>query len=87
MEIAKNRILNSLKEDKLRQESEKVSTIEEVYKKMTERFESEQKRYWDLYKINNADKNNFDLVIDTDKNNLEQVINIIVSEYKKWREN
>jgi len=87
VEIAKNRILNSLKEDKLRQESEKVSTIEEVYKKMTERFESEQKRYWDLYKINNADKNNFDLVIDTDKNNLEQVINIIVSEYKKWREN
>jgi CMP/dCMP kinase len=83
-EIAKNRILNNLKENKLRQESEKVSTLEEVYAKMSERFESEQKRYWDLYKINNTDKNQYDLVVDTNKNNLEQVVDIIISEYKKW---
>ena len=86
-EIAKNRVLSNLKEDKLRQESEQSNTVEEVYKKMQERFESEQKRYWDLYKINNTDKNQFDLVIDTNKNNLEQVVDIIVEEYKKWREN
>jgi cytidylate kinase len=86
-EIAKDRILNNLKVNKSRQQSEKESTLEEVYKKMQERFESEQKRYWDLYKINNTDKNNFDLVIDTNKNNLEQVVEIVVSEYKKWREN
>lgn len=86
-EIAKERILNSIKEDKLRAKSEQMSSSEEVFKKMTERFESEQKRYWDLYKINNKDKSNFDLTVDTEKNNLEQVTNIIVSEYKKWREN
>jgi len=51
---------------------------------MHERFESEQKRYWDLYKINNTNKNQFDLVIDTNKNNLAEVVDIIVSEYKKW---
>ena len=84
VEIAKNRILESIQNDKLRQESEQVSNIEEVYKKMTERFESEQKRYWDLYKINNKDLSQFNLVVDTNKNNLEQVVNIIVSEYKKW---
>ena len=85
--IAKVRILNSLKEDQLRQRSEKESTsLENVYKKMNERFESEQKRYWDLYKINNTDKSQFDLVIDTNKNNLNQVVEIIVSEYKKWKE-
>jgi cytidylate kinase len=86
-EIAKDRILNNLKVNKSRQQSEKESTLEEVYKKMQERFESEQKRYWDLYKINNTDRNNFDLMIDTNKNNLEQVVEIVVSEYKKWREN
>ncbi len=84
-EIARERIWNSIKENKLRAESEQVSSSEEVFKKMTERFENEQKRYWDLYKINNADKTNYDLVIDTNKNNLKQVIDIIVSEYKKWR--
>lgn len=85
-EIAKNRVLNSIKENKLRMESEQISSAEEAYSKIKERFESEQKRYWDLYKINNTDKNNFDLVIDTGKNNLEQVVDIIISEYKKWLE-
>lgn len=85
-EIAKERILQSMREDKLRKESEQVYTSEEVFQKMHERFESEQKRYWDLYKIDNKDMSQFDLVIDTNKNNLEQVVYIIVEEYKKWRE-
>lgn len=83
-DIAKERILDSLKEDALRGKSEQAKTNEEVLGKMKERFESEQKRYWDLYKINNTEKSQFNLVIDTNKNNLEQVVNIIVSEYKKW---
>jgi CMP/dCMP kinase len=83
-EIAQERILNNLKENKLRQESEDSSTLEEVYKHMKERFESEQKRYWNLYKINNTDESRFDLVIDTNKNNLKEVVEIIVSEYRKW---
>ena len=83
-EIAKERIFNSLKEDQLREQSEQVKTKEEVFKKMTERFLSEQKRYWDLYKIDNSDKSQFNLVIDTNKNNLQEVVQIIVSAYKKW---
>ncbi len=85
-EIAKQRIVNSIKENPLRAQSEQVSTPEEAYEKMQERFASEQKRYWELYKINNADKSNYDLVIDTNKNNLEEVVNLIISEYKKWKE-
>lgn len=85
-EIAKNRIFNSLKENKLREQSEQATSVEQVYEKMLQRFESEQKRYWDLYQINNTDKNNFDLILGTDKNNLDQVVEIILSEYKKWRE-
>ena len=86
-EIAKNRVVNSLKENPLRMQSEQVSTPDEAFAKMKERFESEQKRYWDLYKINNTDKTNFDLVIDTNKNNLGEVVDTIVSEYKKWESN
>lgn len=85
-EIAKDRVLNSIKENKLRMKSEQISSAEEAYQKMHERFLSEQKRYWTLYKIDNTDKSNFDLIIDTNKNNLEQVVDIIVTEYKKWTE-
>ncbi len=86
-EIAKERILKSIQENKLREQSERARTSEEVLTKITERFESEQKRYWDLYKIDNTDKNQFNLVIDTNKNNLQEVVAIIVSEYKKWIKN
>jgi CMP/dCMP kinase len=83
-EIAKKRILQSISEDKFRAQSEQVASEEEIYEKIRERFESEQKRYWNLYKINNADKSQFDLVVDTNKNSLKQVVDIVVLEYKKW---
>jgi CMP/dCMP kinase len=83
-EIAKDRVLNSLKENALRSQSEKISSPEEAYAQMQERFQSEQKRYWDLYKIDNTRKENFDLIVDTNENNLEQVVSMVVSEYKKW---
>ncbi len=85
-EIAKHRVVNSLTENKLRSQSEQASTPEEAYTKIVERLESEQKRYWDLYKINNRDLSQFNLVVDTEKNNLEEVVSIVLSEYKKWLE-
>ncbi len=84
-EIAKERILNNLKENELRRQSEESATSEEIHQKIISRRESEKKRYKDLYNIqDHTNKNNFDIVIDTNKNNLEQVVNIVVSEYKKW---
>lgn len=86
-EIAKDRILNNLKVNPLRQQSESSTTPEEIYEKIISRRESEKKRYKELYGIeNHADHKNFDLVIDTNKNNLNEVVYMVVSEYKKWRE-
>ncbi len=85
--IAKGRILNNLKENALRKQSESSSNPEEIYEKIVSRLESEKKRYKELYGVTHTDKNNYDLVIDTDKNNLEQVVDIIVKEYKKWIKN
>ncbi len=84
-QIAKERILNNLKENALRKQSENSENSEEIYEKILSRLESEKKRYKELYNINHTDKNNYDLVIDTDKNNLNQVVEIILREYKKWR--
>lgn len=86
LEISKERILNNLKHNKLRQQSEGIADIDEIYKKITERLESEKKRYKELYSIDHTDKSNFDLVVDTNKNNLEEVVEIILAGYKKWLE-
>ncbi|OGI60688.1 hypothetical protein A2641_02190 [Candidatus Nomurabacteria bacterium RIFCSPHIGHO2_01_FULL_37_25] len=86
-EIAKERIFNNLKENDLRRKSEGVKNLEEIYEKIISRRESEKNRYKELYGIeNHADHKNFDLVIDTNKNNLKQVVKIILTEYKKWIE-
>lgn len=86
-EIAQNRISDNLKTNKFRQESEGQASVEEIYKRITERFESEKKRYLELYKIDHTNKRNFDLVVDTDKNNLQEVVQIIVAAYQDWINN
>ena len=83
-EIAKDRILNNLKENKLRRESETSTNKEEIYEKIISRRESEKKRYKELYDIDHTDKNNYDLVIDTNQNNLKEVADIILKGYKNW---
>lgn len=85
-EIAKDRILNSLKTNKLRQDSEHANTEEEVYMQIIERLKSENKRYMSLYNVGNTKKENYDLVVDTNKNNLQEVVSMIVTEYKNWLE-
>jgi len=85
-EIAQTRILGSLKENKLRNDSEKVSSEEEIYRKMKERFESEQKRYWKLYKIDNTDKKQFDLVIDTNKTTWSRLLILLSRSIKNGKE-
>lgn len=84
LEISKERILGNLAHNKLRQQSEGVTDVDGVYQKIIERLESEKKRYKKLYGIDHIDKSNFDLVVDTNKNNLQEVVAIILTEYKKW---
>ena len=79
--------MEDLEKNILRRQSENSSSVEEIYGKIVSRLESEKKRYKELYNVDHTDKNNFDLIIDTNKNNLEQVVDIIVAEYKKWIEN
>jgi cytidylate kinase len=85
--IAKNRIANNLKENTLRKKSENEHSVEEIYKNIVLRRKSEKIRYLKYYGVDHTKKNNYDLVIDTNKNNLEQVAEIILSEYKNWVKN
>ncbi len=86
LEISKNRVWESLKNNPLRQQSEKASSPDEVLTKIKERLASEHKRYHELYNINFSDKTNYDLVVDTDKNSIDETARIILDGYKEWLE-
>lgn len=58
--------------------------IEQVVMETTHREESIYKRFKEYYNIDNInDTNHYDLVIDTEKNNLEQVVAIILDALQK----
>lgn len=90
--IAAERILTNAKAlDSNRQNEsiQKFDSVETIVKSITHRFESEKKRYFELYGIKDQTApENFDLVIDTGaseyNSNLEAVAQKIVEEYKKW---
>ncbi|KKQ07117.1 MAG: Cytidylate kinase [Parcubacteria group bacterium GW2011_GWB1_36_5] len=87
--IAAQRMLNDMKNNLARhlENQGEIESIEKMAEKSAKRLASERKRYFDLYGIkDHKDKKNFDLVIDTSKNNLEQVVAIVISEYRKWIE-
>ncbi len=86
---AAERMLNDMKNNPARHTENvgQIESIDEMVKKSAKRLANERERYFKAYGIkDHVDKNNFDLVVDTNKNNLEQVVDIVVSEYKKWRE-
>lgn len=83
-EIAVDRIMKDVESNPTRK-TEKVDTREEMINAMQARIESERTRYKDLYNIDNHfDPDNFDLVVDTQKHDLEEVVDIIQEAYEKW---
>jgi predicted cytidylate kinase len=60
-----------------------AESVEQVYQKSQERTASEKKRYAKLYGLDYTDESNFDLVVDTAKHNLSEVIDLILAEYQR----
>lgn len=67
--------------------SQDAQSVEDVYRKMLKRIESEQKRYRELYGIDYTDESNYDLVVDTGPNDLEAVTKIVADAYQEWLTN
>ena len=70
--------------DENRKSTEKFKTVEEQKEDIQKRYNYENARYFELYKIRKDDMNNYDLVIDTTQKTPEEVANIIKEEYEKW---
>ncbi len=64
--------------------SQNASSAAEVRANTEKRVASEQKRYWDLYQVNPLDRSNYDLVVDTKVNDLQEVARMVLAAYKEW---
>lgn len=80
-EDAAERIFNHIQKEG--RESQSGDSIESVLTATLSRRESEIKRYQNLYQIDVNDMSPFDLVVDTKANNLDQVVSIVLEEFKK----
>ena len=84
LEIAATRILTTM--DDNRKKSESIPDKPSEYAgRLQLRLDTENKRYMSLYNQNPHDISNYDLVVDTYKNNPAQVLEIILSSYKDWQ--
>lgn len=81
--IAAKRIFADMQKNPAR-EVEFEETVEQVEKSIAKRMQSNKKRYQELYNIDYLDPEQFDLVINTGKNDLETVSKMIVASYKEW---
>lgn len=81
-EIAAERVFAQIKQEgRLNQTG---SSSAEIYQNTLDRTASERKRYQNLYAIDFTDRANYDLFVDTSKNSLEEVANIVYESYQKW---
>lgn len=83
LEIAAQRILDE--DSKHRQSSEEVHDNPKHYAdSLQHRMDVERKRYDAIYKIDPYDTANYDLVIDTSKMNLDEVVAKVLDGYQSW---
>jgi cytidylate kinase len=86
LDVAAKRIITNMEPERM--ESEKIPSDTHVYaEQLQERLDSEARRYMNLYEINPYELSNYDLVVDTEANNLEQVADIVQLAYEKWLQN
>ena len=83
IDVAAQRAFN----DENRKETEKFETLEEQKQDMIKRFNLENERFFNLYGVHKEDMSNYDLVVDTTNNSIEEIAKIIEEEYMKWLEN
>ncbi|MDO4369245.1 MAG: cytidylate kinase family protein [bacterium] len=72
--------------DEKRKDLENYTSINEQKKALIERFKKENERYFTLYGIKKDDMSNYDLVVDTTELTPEEVANVIIREFKKWKD-
>lgn len=81
-EIAAERIFKAVKSEG--RASQSAESSREVYEKTIIRYNSENKRYKNLYNLDPSNQTQYDLVINTGDYSIEEVVNKILDSYQTW---
>lgn len=85
MQVATVRIFKDTMTNNLRKQGgEGDSSLNEVVQQVTERMQSEQNRFKDVYGVDPYQTDRFDLVIDTSRHSPQTVALNIFDSYKRW---
>ncbi len=83
LDVAAKRIIANM--DAKRMESENIPKDTHEYAlQLQGRLDSESRRYRKLYNIDPYVTDGYDLVVDTEANNLDEVVKIVIAKYKEW---
>jgi len=83
LEVAAKRIIANTDAARLRHEHV-PDDPHEYAQILQQRLGSEAKRYMNTYQANPYDTSNYDLVVDTDVNSIEEVASKVIAAYEKW---
>lgn len=72
--------------ERIHNQGDEFETYNEALTSIKRRTSSEYKRYQDLYGLDITNTNPFNLVIDTENNDIESIVKEIVDGYHKWNE-
>ncbi|MEZ4103368.1 MAG: cytidylate kinase family protein [Candidatus Paceibacterota bacterium] len=78
------RMFDDLEKNPSRKASEDFDSVEQMKEALLQRFESEKKRYIEMYDVNPQDLSQYDLVINTSENSVESVCEKIKDSYLAW---
>lgn len=85
LEIATARIFKDTVSNSMRQVvGTNSSSLSEVSRQVKERMLNEQSRFKSMYSVDPYNKNNFDLIIDTSRQNPQTVAIMVFDTYKQW---
>lgn len=83
LETAAKRILSKVTPE--RASAENIpATVAEYATQLQRRLDSEIKRYMNLYQQNPYDISNYDLVVDTSVNGIDEVVEKILKNFRSW---
>lgn len=81
---AARRIFNDTDEKQRVESGDIMETLEATKERTVARIENHTERYMKHYGINPYDRTQYDLVINTEKNNPEEITEMIVEGYRNW---
>lgn len=69
-----------------RGDEERYSDVDEACRKLVERSNVERERFIQIYGVDYHDHNNFNIIVDTTSRTPEEVVDIIMENYKKYKD-